>query len=137
MITAVDTNVFSTIWLGEQLAGTAQKLLLRCGVEGSVVISPIVYAEIVANPGIGLKEAERFLRETRVRVDWNLRNEVWAEAGSRFGSYAQRRRVSGGGEARRMLADFVVGAHALLQADRLLTFDVKRYSVDFPELALV
>jgi len=30
----------------------------------------------------------------------------------------------------------MVGAHALLAADQLLTLDVGRYSLDFPELRL-
>jgi hypothetical protein len=35
-----------------------------------------------------------------------------------------------------LLADFVVGAHALLLADRLMPLDAARYSRDFPELLL-
>lgn len=137
MITALDTNVFSMIWLGDGLADIAQNLLLKCSAEGSLAVSPIVYAEMLANRSIGEGRAEDFLRETGVRVDWDLRREVWSEAGRRFRIYTQRRRTSGGGEARRMLADFVVGAHALVQADRLLTFDKGRYRTDFPELVLV
>ncbi len=37
---------------------------------------------------------------------------------------------------RRLLADFMIGAHALLSADRLMTFDTKVYGQDFPELRL-
>jgi len=33
-----------------------------------------------------------------------------------------------------LLADFIVGAHALTRSDRLLTLDPSRYSRDFPEL---
>ena len=36
-----------------------------------------------------------------------------------------------------MLVDFIVGAHALLMADRFLTLDQGRYSKDFPELNLL
>jgi len=42
-----------------------------------------------------------------------------------------------GGQPRRILADFVVGAHALLRTDRLFTFDRDRYMTDFPELPLM
>jgi predicted nucleic acid-binding protein len=33
-------------------------------------------------------------------------------------------------------ADFVIAAHALLKADRLMTLDANRYGVDFPQLRL-
>jgi predicted nucleic acid-binding protein len=39
--------------------------------------------------------------------------------------------------SKRLLGDFIVGAHALLQADRLMTFDPKRYKSHFPELKLL
>ena len=38
---------------------------------------------------------------------------------------------------KRLLADFVIGAHALYSADRLLTLDEGRYRRDFPELKLL
>ena len=50
---------------------------------------------------------------------------------------AQRRRRSKGVEAKRMLADFIVGAHAMLRADRLFTLDNERYATAFPELTLL
>jgi predicted nucleic acid-binding protein len=37
---------------------------------------------------------------------------------------------------RRLLADFVIGAHALLRADRLVTFNGADFRSDFPELKI-
>jgi predicted nucleic acid-binding protein len=36
-----------------------------------------------------------------------------------------------------LLADFIIGSHALAQADRFMTLDPKRYARDFPDLKLV
>jgi predicted nucleic acid-binding protein len=47
------------------------------------------------------------------------------------------RRNSGGGELRRLLVDFLIGAHAELRAERLLTLDPSRYTQDFPALRLM
>jgi predicted nucleic acid-binding protein len=137
MKTGVDTNIFSRIWLGGPEALFADRALRRCSAEGTLVISPVVYAELLANPWMGRADAESFLRQSRIAVEFALLPEVWSAAGLRFGDYAKRKRASGGGESRRLIADFVVGAHAYLQADRLLTLDVRRFQVDFPELKLV
>jgi predicted nucleic acid-binding protein len=137
MRTGVDTNVFSIIWLGGEHSAVAGRVLSRCSSEGSLAISPIVYAEMLANPMLGEGQAEVFLEKSGIVIDYTIDPRVWSEAGRRFGAYAKRKRVSGGGEARRLLADFVVGAHALVQAERLLTFDKRRYARDFPELRLV
>jgi predicted nucleic acid-binding protein len=72
-----------------------------------------------------------------VAVDFELGEQVWLEAGRRYAGYAKRRRQSGQEQPRRLLADFVIGAHALLTADRLITLDRGRYERDFPELKLV
>jgi len=78
-----------------------------------------------------------FLQQTQVMIEFDLGDKVWREAGLRFAIYAQRRRLSGGGEPKRLLVDFLVGAHALLRADRLLKIDRPRYHQEFPELKLL
>ena len=51
-----------------------------------------------------------------------------------YAAYAQRRRRSKDASPKRLLVDFIVGAHATLKADRLLTLDADRYKLAFPKL---
>jgi predicted nucleic acid-binding protein len=41
--------------------------------------------------------------------------------------------LSGGGNPKRLLVDFLIGAHAILKDDRLLTLDASCYREDFPK----
>jgi predicted nucleic acid-binding protein len=72
-----------------------------------------------------------------IAVDFDIGEDVWRLAATSFAAYASRRRHSGGGSPKRLLADFVIASHALLQADRLMTRDAGRYSQDFPKLRLI
>lgn len=137
MRTAVDTNVLAHLLGGNERATDAERLLADAGAQGAVVLSPVVYAEMLARPSLDEAMFQQFLREVRIVVDYALGPEVWSMAGRRFSAYAVRRRQYGGGEAKRLLADFIIGAHAMFGADRLLTFDGKRYRTDFPEVVLV
>jgi len=48
-----------------------------------------------------------------------------------------RRRKAKTKEAKRLLIDFLMGAHAHQTADRLLTLDKNRYEIAFPNLKLI
>jgi predicted nucleic acid-binding protein len=66
-----------------------------------------------------------------------MSQRVWQKVAEIYGDYAERRRNSDGGQPKRLLVDFLVGAHALLEADQLLTLDPARYGTSFPKLKLV
>ena len=137
MRTAIDSNVISAIWSGEP---TGQAMVARLGdaaTQGALLVSPAVFAELHAYPGAAPEFVKRFLDSTGIVVDFQLEAAVWLESGERFARYAARRRMSSGAGPRRILADFLIGAHALLQADCLMTLDPKVYQQDFPELLLV
>ncbi|QMV18867.1 PIN domain-containing protein [Granulicella sp. 5B5] len=136
MRTALDTNILSAIWTGELAAPRILSGLTKASQEGALVISPAVYAESLAHPAFSESKVHEFLADTGIRVDWNLPEQVWTLAGLRYAAYARRRRKSAGDQPRRILADFLIGAHALLRADRLMTTDTERFSRDFPELNL-
>jgi predicted nucleic acid-binding protein len=67
---------------------------------------------------------------------FELDEPVWRQAAKAFAVYAERRRHSGGGGAKRLLVDFIIAAHAMLRADRLMTLDAGRYERDFPRLRM-
>jgi predicted nucleic acid-binding protein len=75
-----------------------------------------------------------FLEETGVAIDWDLGEPVWRSAGRAFQSYARRKQRDSG--ARRILADFLIGAHAQTRGYRLLTLDERLYKAAFPTLRL-
>jgi predicted nucleic acid-binding protein len=137
MRTAIDSNVISLLWSGSPKAHRSQILLDQARREGTMVVCGIVCSELLAHPTTDEAGLQHFLTNTEIVPDYELDRSVWLEAGRRFGAYAVRRRKSAGGEPRRLLADFLIGAHALLQADRLLTFDRIQYVRDFPELTIM
>jgi predicted nucleic acid-binding protein len=104
---------------------------------GGVVICGVVYAELLAYPKATPIFIDEFLRTTEIQIDFDLGEAAWRDIAQRFGKYAERRRRSKGVLAKRLLADFVVGAHALHKADRLITLDASRYKADFSQLKLL
>ncbi len=136
MITAVDTNVLVALLGGtEEEARAARLALSGARGRGALVVSAPVYAELVAAPGRGAEAVDDFLGRARIGVDWTLSEAVWRAAATAFRGYAERRRAQPGDSGpRRILADFVIGAHALLSASALLTLDHGLYLAAFPKL---
>jgi predicted nucleic acid-binding protein len=136
MRTALDTNVLTALWSKESSAPTIAKSLSKVRQDGAVLISGVVYCELLAYPNATEAYINIFCADTGITLDLQMQDAAWAEAGRRFANYAARRRKSNVATPRRLLADFLIGAHALLQADRLMTLDQTRYQQDFPELRL-
>jgi predicted nucleic acid-binding protein len=137
MRTATDTNIISALWSREPTALQVTRRLDDAKAEGGLVIAAPVYAELLAYPGATESFVNEFFADTGISVDFALQPAVWLEAGRRFAQYANRRRQATGESPKRLLTDFVIGAHALLHADRLMTLDPIRYRQDFPELLLM
>jgi predicted nucleic acid-binding protein len=137
MTTAIDTNVIVALWDAEDtLHRTARAALDKAFNEGTLVISGAVYAELMAAPGRRDAFVDRFCEETGIAVEWELGQRVWRAAGTAFQSYAARRRKQKEAEPRRILADFLIGAHALVSGYKLLTLDARMYQASFPRLAI-
>lgn len=137
MRTAIDSNVLTALWSNESVASNAEQSLARAQAEGGLVVGAPVYAELLAHPRITESLLNAFLADTAIDVDFELGRDVWLDAGRRFALYAKRRRRLTHENPKRLLADFIIGSHALTQADRLMTLDARRYERDFPELKLV
>ena len=138
--TALDTNVLVTLLLADSEVDVkrAQTALEAASALGEVFVSPVVYAELLAAPLRDEAFLEVFLKDTRIRVDARFTRAMWRSAGLAFGAYARRRRAQPGDPGpRRILADFLIGAHATELRTRLLTFDNGVYKAAFPELELV
>lgn len=69
-------------------------------------------------------------------MEWELSERICRTAGEALQSYAPRRRKQKAAEPRRILADFLIGAHALVNSYRLLTLDAQIYQASFPRLAV-
>ena len=137
MRTALDTNVLSALWSGEPSARNIESALFKARSEGGLVICAPVYCELLAYPSASRRFVKEFLFETGIFVDFILDEQIWQRAATAFVAYAERRRRSHGGSPKRLLVDFVVAAHALFSADRLMTLDGTRYRQDFPRLQIV
>lgn len=137
MRTAIDTNVLSALWSKEPFAADIADRLGDAKAEGGLVVGAPVYAELLAHPKATESFVDQFLEDTGIAVDFEFQRPVWLEAGKRFARYAKRRRKAAQTSPRRLLADFIIGSHALTQADCLMTLDPKRYQQDFPELKLI
>ena len=136
MKSSIDTNILSAIWTDQPGTEIADSLLDQARARGALVICGIVYAELLAHPKVNVDFLERFFHLADIEIDYAMDKAVWHEAGVRYRKHSERRRRARAGSHRRLIADFVIGAHALLRADRLITFNGPDFKRDFPELAV-
>jgi predicted nucleic acid-binding protein len=137
MTTAIDTNVFVALWDEDTaLASSARAALEAAYRRGHLIVAAPVFAELIAAPGRTEDFVGAFFENTGIPIDWDLGEAVWRSAGNAFRGYAERRRKQRDFGARRILADFLIGAHAAEHNHQLLTLDVQLYRAAFPTLKI-
>lgn len=128
----VDTNVILDIATNdERWHDWSAEALERAGDASSLVINPVIYAEVsIAYKTI--EDLELALPPGTFRRE-PLPYEAAFLAGKAFLKYKQR----GGRSKLRPLPDFYIGAHAAIASYRLLTRDAARYRTYFPGLDVI
>ena len=131
MITAVDTNVLLDVFGADpKFSAASSEALRRCLRGGAIVASEVVWAETATVFG----DAGRF-RDAMHKLPASF-SPMTEEAATRAAG-AWRRYRAGGGRRDRIAADFLIGAHALIVADQLLTRDRGFYRRYFTGLQVV
>jgi predicted nucleic acid-binding protein len=137
MTTSIDTNVLVSVWNADDaLNAKALSALNTAKNWGNLVIAAPVFAELLAAPGQQENFLDSFFSNTGITIDWHLDESIWRSAGLAFQSYSARRKKHQDTAPRRILADFLIGAHAMENRYRLLTFDDRLYRAAFPRLAI-
>jgi predicted nucleic acid-binding protein len=132
-VTFIDTNVLIDVFDADpEWENWSAGRLEEQTAERDGVVNPVVIAELSCGFE-SLSQLLDLLTAASIEVV-PLEEEAAFLAGARFASYRKERRQS---EPRRVLADFLIGAHAHMLGVPLLTRDAALYRRYFPDLALI
>jgi predicted nucleic acid-binding protein len=130
VITAVDTSVLISLYKGEPGSENWLEVLRSQNKLGRLIVCEVVVAEVAALLHDD-KESVAFFRD--LGIDYEpMQLPAALLAGNIFHAYRR-----GGGPREHLIPDFLIGAHALLQAEQLAAADrgyLRRY---FPKLRVI
>lgn len=155
MTTAVDTNVLLAILYEDAHTEASEAELRRAYQDGKLVVTSIVYAELAADGHFDtVADLNQFLADFSIQ-SVEPSQEALFHAGQQFQRYTKRRPDSlqcpscgtkqivmceECGEdltpRQHIVADFVIGGHAMTDADALVSFDTAFYETYFPSLTV-
>jgi predicted nucleic acid-binding protein len=131
MISALDTSVILDVLAGNNpCCDSSMQAIRNARSTGKLIVCECVVAEVFP----ALQDEQQV---TEFMLDWQihfvpLSLESAMLAGKNFRSYLER-----GGTQKRVLADFLIGAHAKIHADRLVARDRGYLRDYFKDLELV
>ena len=131
MITALDTSVLFDIWLPDPVFGPkSAEAVMSADDQGGLIICEVVYAELATRFPVQA-DFDQLLDELDVKVTPVPRAAAFM-AGRAWDGYRKA-----GGKRTRIMADFLIGAHALVVADQFITRDRGFYRGYFTKLKLI
>jgi predicted nucleic acid-binding protein len=131
VITAVDSSVLIDIFGADEKFGLQSAEMMRlCLSEGAVIACEVVWTETAV---VFDREHDFVEAMGKLGVSFSTIEQKTATSSAR----AWRKYLARGGRRARVVADFVIGAHALEQANRLLTRDRGFYRDYFGKLKLL
>jgi len=137
MTISLDSNILSTVWsptdpLRHQVAAALDEYRNHA----SLVLCGFVYAELLPVQR-SQRVLDAILHELDVHIEWDMGERVFRVAGDAFAGYVERRKSRSSDEPRRLLTDFLIGAHAEVSGHAILTRDKRIFRAAFPKLELL
>jgi predicted nucleic acid-binding protein len=132
-VISLDTNIVQSALQTTDVNHARARQALENHNSPAFCICPIVRTELQASTSWSL--IEEWLDTQEITVIWDMPRSLWDAAGIAFGKYAVLRR--GGQTSRRIVADFLIAAHAEHHELEMLTFDDTVFKSVFPQVTLL